>query len=66
MKTKTKSNRWYPLAWSTRGFALGVNSLLLMQATFYATQSLGLSAGLVGTLFLVSKIFDGVTDLIAG
>lgn len=56
----------YPLAWSTRGFSLGVNSLLLMQATYYATQSLGLSAGLVGTLFLVSKIFDGVTDLIAG
>lgn len=56
----------YPLAWSTRGFSLGVNSLLLMQATYYATQSLGLSAGLVGTLFLVSKVFDGVTDLIAG
>ncbi len=67
MKTKTKAkNRMYPLAWSTRGFSLGVNSLLLMQATFYATQSLGLSAGMVGTMFLVSKIFDGVTDLIAG
>lgn len=65
MKKQTK-NRMYPLAWSTRGFSLGVNSLLLMQATYYATQSLGLSAGLVGTLFLVSKIFDGVTDLIAG
>lgn len=45
---------------------MGVNSLLLMQATYYATQSLGLSVGLVGTLFLVSKVFDGVTDLIAG
>lgn len=56
----------YPFAWSTRGFSLGVNSLLLMQVTYYATQSLGLSAGLVGTLFLVSRIFDGVTDLVAG
>ncbi|MCI6467874.1 MAG: glycoside-pentoside-hexuronide (GPH):cation symporter [Faecalicatena sp.] len=66
-QTETKpKNRMYAFAWSTRGFSLGVNSLLLMQATFYATQSLGLSAGLVGTLFLVSKIFDGVTDLIAG
>lgn len=67
MKMQTKSkNRMFPFAWSTRGFSLGVNSLLLMQATYYATQSLGLSAGVVGTLFLVSKIFDGITDLVAG
>lgn len=65
-KTTKKNNKWYSLAWSTRGFALGVNSLLLMQATYYATQSLGLSAGFVGALFLFSKIFDGITDLVAG
>ena len=61
-----KKNRWYPFAWSTRGFALGVNSLLLMQVTFYATEYAGLSAGLVGTLLLISKLFDGLTDLVAG
>ena len=66
VKAKKKKNRWYPWAWSTRGFALGVNSMLLMQVTFYATESAGLSAGLVGTLLLASRIFDGVTDLIAG
>ena len=65
-KTQKKKNRWFPFAWSTRGFALGVNSLLLMQVSFYATESAGLSAGIVGTLILVSKIFDGVTDLVAG
>lgn len=65
-KSVSKKNRWYPFAWSTRGFSLGVNSLLLMQATFYATESVGLSAATVGTLFLISKIFDGATDLIAG
>ncbi|MGL6201221.1 MAG: MFS transporter [Lachnospiraceae bacterium] len=65
MKEKTK-NKIYPLAWCTRGFSLGVNTLLLMQATYYATQSLGLSAGLVGAMFLASKIFDGITDLVAG
>lgn len=65
-KVSKKKNRWYPWAWSTRGFALGVNSLLLMQITFYATEYLGLSAGLVGTLLLVSKVFDGITDLVAG
>lgn len=61
-----KKNRWYPWAWSTRGFALGVNSLLLMQVTFYATESVGLLPGLVGTLILISKLFDGISDLIAG
>ena len=64
-KTKGK-NRWYPWAWSTRGFALGVNSLLLMQISYYATESAGLPIGLVGILLLVSKIFDGFTDLMAG
>ena len=33
-----KKNRWFPWAWSTRGFALGVNALLLMQVSFYATE----------------------------
>lgn len=66
VKAKKKKNRWYPWAWSTRGFALGVNTMLLMQVTFYATESAGLSAGLVGTLLLASRIFDGITDLVAG
>ena len=56
----------YPYAWSTRGFALGVNTMLLMQITYYATESAGLPAALVGVLLLASRIFDGVTDLIAG
>lgn len=37
-----------------------------MQITYYCTNSLGLSPGIVGTLLLVSKLFDGFTDLIAG
>ena len=61
-----KKNRWFPWAWSTRGFALGVNALILMQVSFYATESAGLSIGLVSTLVLVSKLFDGITDLLAG
>lgn len=61
-----KKNRWFPWAWSTRSFALGVNTLLLMQISYYATESAGLPVALVGTLILVSKLFDGVTDLVAG
>lgn len=65
-KQKKKGAGMYPWAWSTRGLALGVNSILLMQVSYYATESAGLSIGLVSTLVLVSKLFDGITDLIAG
>ena len=34
--------------------------------TYFATNYLGISPGIVGALLLVSKLFDGVTDLIAG
>ena len=65
-KALKRKKRIYPWAWSTRGFGLAVNSILLMQVTFYATEYAGLPAGLTGTLLLVSKIFDGITDLVAG
>jgi rhodanese-related sulfurtransferase len=37
-----------------------------MQITYYATNIVGLSAGLVGALLLASKVFDGFTDLMIG
>lgn len=39
---------------------------LLGYITFFATDVLGLSTGLVGMLLLTSKIFDGFSDVIAG
>lgn len=48
------------------GIASAVVSALIAYTTFYATDVLQLNAGLVGTLLLVSKLFDGVTDLVAG
>lgn len=65
-KDGRKKNRGYVPAWCSRGVSLAVNTVLLMQITYYATESVGLSAGLIGTLLLVSKLFDGVTDLVAG
>lgn len=58
---------WYTLpAWSTRAVSLASNVIVLGYLTFYCTNMLGMSATLVGTLLLMSKLFDGVTDLFAG
>lgn len=32
----------------------------------YLTNTIGLSAGIVGTLIAISKLFDGVTDIFFG
>lgn len=58
---------WYTtLAWSTRGVSLACNVVIVGYLTYYCTNVLAMPATLVGTLLLVSKLFDGVTDLIAG
>lgn len=58
---------WYKaLAWSTRGVSLACNIVIVGYLTYYCTNILAMPATLVGTLLLVSKLFDGVTDLIAG
>jgi sugar (glycoside-pentoside-hexuronide) transporter len=65
-QTSNKVPRGYIPAWSTRTVALSFNFVLLMQITYYATDVVGLSAGMIGTLLLASKIFDGITDLVVG
>ena len=65
-KEKSKTPAWYVLAWNSRAVALAISIVVVMQATYYYTEVLGLSAALVGTIFLVSKVFDGVTDLFVG
>lgn len=41
-------------------------SVLAAFLTMFYTDNVGMAAGAVGTMFFVSKIFDGVTDLLAG
>lgn len=43
-----------------------VYGLLTSFVMLYLTDSVGLSAGIVGTLIMISKFFDGFTDIIFG
>jgi GPH family glycoside/pentoside/hexuronide:cation symporter len=65
-KTKDRMPLYYVPAWSSRSVSYAVDVVILMQITYYATDVMGLSAGLIGTLLLASKLFDGFTDLVVG
>ncbi len=54
------------LSWPTMTISTSVAAVLLGYVTYYATDILGLSAITVGFVFMLTKIFDGVTDIIAG
>lgn len=48
---------------------MGANFMYTFVASFiliYVTDTVGLNAGIVGTLMMISKIFDGVTDVFFG
>ena len=57
---------WMIPAWASRALSLAVNVVLLMQINYFCTNALGLDPGITGVLLLVSKLIDGVTDLVAG
>ena len=54
------------LAWNSRGVPQGIGLMVVGYLSLYCTDTLKLTPGLVGTLLLVSKLLDGVTDIIAG
>ncbi|MCM1542689.1 MAG: MFS transporter [Blautia sp.] len=68
MNTKTKNNASVGriLAWGTRPIALGSITIIIGYLSLYCTNTLHMEPALVGTLLMASKIFDGVTDLVAG
>jgi GPH family glycoside/pentoside/hexuronide:cation symporter len=57
---------WLKWIWSMRGLAFGINTVLMLQITYYCTDMLGLAPALVGTMLMASKVLDAFTDLIAG
>lgn len=52
--------------WQARATSMGCYIIILGYLSMYCTDTLMLPAGIVGTLLLISKIFDGITDIIAG
>lgn len=71
MKKNATPKKKFPfgrfLAWKTSDIsAAGLNIIITGYLTLYCTDFLGLSGTLVGTILLVSNLFDAVTDLIAG
>ena len=61
-----KLRKGFSLIWGSRTISLSLALMAVAFITYFATDTLGLNPALVGTLLLASKIFDGITDLIAG
>lgn len=65
-KQKAKVGIGRTLLWQSRAVSLSCNLLLIGFISIYCTDTLKIDAILVGILLMASKIFDGVTDVIAG
>lgn len=53
------------MGWQSRGASLACITIVMGYLMIFCTDTLGLSAGTVGTLMMVSKVFDGISDFIA-
>ena len=66
--TEKKYLKWYNMVGYGAGDIAGnvVYAFLTSFVMIYLTNTVGLNAGIVGTLIAVSKLFDGVTDVFFG
>ena len=70
-KEKTKNNHLphygrRAAVWTTYAASNGMEALLLGYMSFYLTDSVLMAAATVGTIIALSRVFDGVSDVIAG
>ena len=66
-KRKTLQNLKNGIFWSSKAISASVtNTLFVSYISFYATDVLGMPLTMIATVLLITKLFDGVTDLIAG
>lgn len=68
MKEQVENKKWLKkgIGYSCIQAGSIMNDLLITYLTYYATNSLFLSALSIGMLITVSKCFDGFTDIVAG
>ena len=65
-KKKNKVGILSLFCWQSSAVSVSLSTLVLIYVTIYCTDTLGMPPALVGTLFMVSKLVDGVTDVLAG
>lgn len=63
---KKKVSKKMLFAWPTRAVSVGIGSAFLGYVTYFATDYMEISAVTAGIIFMLSKIFDGFTDLVGG
>ncbi len=63
---KIKVGAGKTLLWQSRAVSLSCNLMMLGFVSIYCTDTLGIPAGIIGTLLMFSKMFDAVTDVLAG
>lgn len=66
MDTNRKLKFTEKLAYGLADFPEAANSILAAFLTMFYTDNIGMAAGAVGTMFFISKLFDGVSDILAG
>ena len=59
-------NTGFKILFSTKNVSQCVVTVMITFITFYATDFMGLTPTTVGIVLIISKIFDGITDLICG
>lgn len=50
--------------WSTRSISLSANAMLVGFLTIFCTDTLGLNIGVIGTLLLVAKVVDAISNFV--
>ena len=66
-QTEEKAGYGEIFAYGMGGFGRGIlNSIIMGLLNYFYTNSIGMSAASVGIIFMVSRIFDGVSDIGAG
>lgn len=66
MDTHRKLKFTEKLSYGVADLPEAANSIIAAFLTMFYTDNIGLAAAAVGTMFFISKLFDGISDILAG